>query len=195
MPTVTALRDDRRGRIAIELDGAPWRTVPIDVVVRAGLAEGRSLDRAGLRLFRRELRRAEALAVAGRALRSRDLPYGRVAERLERAAVPPAVVTESLAVLEAAGMVDDSRFATNRAQALAGRGYGNAAISHDLERQGIAAELVAEALRDLEPELGRASRVLHRRGPGARTARYLAARGFSQEAVESALGAGFANDP
>jgi SOS response regulatory protein OraA/RecX len=195
VPTVTALRDDRRGRIAIELDGAPWRTVPIDVVVRAGLAEGRSLDRAGLRLFRRELRRAEALAVAGRALRSRDLPHGRVAERLERAAVPPAAAKESLAVLETAGVVDDGRFATNRAEALAGRGYGDKAISHDLERQGVAAELVAEVLKALEPELGRARRIVNRRGPGPRTARYLAARGFAEEALEVALGAGFANDP
>jgi SOS response regulatory protein OraA/RecX len=194
MPTVTALRDDRRGRIAIELDGAPWRTVPIDVVVRAGLAEGRTLDRAGVRLFRRELRRAEALAFAARALRSRDLPHGRVAERLERAAVPPAVVTESLAVLEAAGVVDDSRFAANRAQALAGRGYGDAAISHDLERQGIAGELVAEALKDLEPELARARRIVDQRGPGPRTARYLATRGFGEEALEAALGAAFEAD-
>jgi SOS response regulatory protein OraA/RecX len=195
VPIVTSLRDDRRGRIAIELDGAPWRTVPIDVVVRAGLAEGRSLDRAGLRLFRRELRRAEALAVASRALRSRDLPHGRVAERLERAAVPPAVAKESLAVLEAAGFVDDGRFAANRAEALAVRGYGDAAISHDLEHQGVTGELVAEVLKGLEPELRRARRIVDRRGPGPRAARYLAARGFSEEAMEAALGAGFANDP
>ena len=38
MPTVTALRDDRRGRVAVELDGAPWRVLPLDVVARAGIA-------------------------------------------------------------------------------------------------------------------------------------------------------------
>ncbi len=69
MPTVTALRDDRRGRVAVELDGVPWRLLPLDVVARAGIAEGRVLDRPALRLLRRELRRAEALrateAVAG----------------------------------------------------------------------------------------------------------------------------------
>src|SRR5207247_9084449 len=90
VPTITALREDRRGRVAVELDGAPWRTVPVGVAGRAGLAEGRSLDRAALRTLRRELRRAEALAVAGRVLRSRDMSRAGLAARLQRAAVAPA---------------------------------------------------------------------------------------------------------
>ncbi|TML26364.1 MAG: hypothetical protein E6G26_11915, partial [Actinobacteria bacterium] len=102
MPTVTALRDDRRGRVAVELDGTPWRVLPVDVVVRAGIAEGRALDRPALRLLRRELRRADALHVAGRALRHRDLSRHRLSERLERAAVTPTVAAESLAALESA---------------------------------------------------------------------------------------------
>ena len=93
--------------------------MPVDVVVRAGLTEGRTLDRAALRLLRRELRKAEALQVATRALRSRDLSRRRLAERLERAAVPPAAAAESLGTLERAGIVDDRRVARLRAQALA----------------------------------------------------------------------------
>jgi hypothetical protein len=60
---VTALRE-RRGHVAVELDGQAWRTVPLEVVVRAGLAVELELDRPRLRLLRRELRRAEALAAA-----------------------------------------------------------------------------------------------------------------------------------
>ena len=59
MPTVTRLRDDGRGRVAVELDDAPWRTLPVDVVARSGLVEGRALDRGALRLLRQELRRDE----------------------------------------------------------------------------------------------------------------------------------------
>jgi len=33
---VTALRAGRRGRVAVDLDDAPWRTLPDDVVVQAG---------------------------------------------------------------------------------------------------------------------------------------------------------------
>jgi SOS response regulatory protein OraA/RecX len=195
VPTVTRLRPERRGRVAVELDGIPWRTVPMDVVVRAGLSEGRTLDRADLRLVGRELRRAEALAVATRALKARDLSEQRLSERLQRAAIAPAVADESIGVLARAGLVDDARFALTRAESLAGRAYGNEAIRHDLERQGVAAELVEQALEGLEPESERARRVVARRGPGPGTARYLASKGFGEEAAEVALDVGFANDP
>jgi regulatory protein len=195
VPTFTALRDDRRGRVAVELDGAPWRSIPVDVVARAGLAEGRALDRADLRLLRRELRRAESLAVATRALRARDMSERRLSERLEQAAIAPAVVEESIGVLARAGLVDDARFARNRAESLAGRGYGDEAIRDDLGRQGVSGELVEDALERLEPERHRARRIVARRGPGAKTARYLASKGFGEGALEAALGVGFANDP
>jgi SOS response regulatory protein OraA/RecX len=195
VPTVTALRADRRGRIAVELDGAPWRVFPVEVVARAGLAEGRSLDRPALRLLRRELRRAEALALAGRALRNRDLSERGLDQRLQRAAVAPAVRSESLEVLSRAGVLDDTRFAQTRAEGLAARGYGDAAIRHDLERRGIDYDLREAALGGLEPEVERARRLVEHRGPGARTARYLASKGFGEEALETALGADFANDP
>jgi SOS response regulatory protein OraA/RecX len=188
VPTVTALRDDRRGRVAVELDGAPWRTLPVEVVARAGLSEGRTLDRAALRLLRRELRRAEALAVAARALRARDLSEQRVTERLAGAAVAPAAVAESLDLLTGAGLVDDRRLARSRAQALAERGYGDAAIEHDLERQGVAGDLIRAALEELPGELERARRLVERRGVGPRTARYLASKGFGEEAIEAAAG-------
>jgi SOS response regulatory protein OraA/RecX len=195
MPTITALRERQRGRIAVELDGSPWRELPVAVVVRAGLAQGRALDRPALRLLRREIRREEALAVATRALRTRDLSERRLAERLERAAVAPAAVAASLEALSGAGLVDDARFAANRAEALASRGYGDAAIRHDLERQGVVQELVEAALEALEGEVGRARRLVERRGSGPKSARYLASRGFGEDAVEAALGADFANDP
>jgi SOS response regulatory protein OraA/RecX len=192
---VTALREDRRGRVAVELDGAPWRTLPLDVVVRAGLVEGRALDRPALRLLRRELRRAEALALASKALSRRDLTKQGVRQRLERSAVAPATAEESLDVLARAGLVDDARFASVRAQALAERGYGDAAIRHDLERQGVDRGLVASALAELDAELERARRIVGRRGRGPKTARFLASKGFGEEAVEAAGVVHFANDP
>lgn len=195
MPTITALRERRRGRVDVELDGAPWRELPLAVVARAGLAAGVSLDRPALRLLRRELRREEALSVATRALRARDLSARRLAERLERAAVAPDTVEASLATLSRAGLIDDGRLARNRAQGLADRGYGDAAIRHDLERQGVDPELVQAAFENIETESERARRLVQARGPGAKTARYLARRGFAEEALEAALGGDFANDP
>ena len=195
MPKVTRLAVERRGRVAVELDGAPWRTLPVDVVARAGLAEGRILDRPALRLLRRELRRAEALEVAGRALRRQDLSARGITERLGRASVAPAAVEESLAVLSRAGLIDDARFARTRAGSLAERGYGDAAIGYDLRLQGVDPELVQQTLESLEREGERARRLVERRGPGAKTARYLASKGFGEEAVEAAVGGDFAFDP
>jgi SOS response regulatory protein OraA/RecX len=195
VPTVTRLAVERHGRVAVELDGARWRTLPMDVVARAGLAEGRMLDRPALRLLRHELRRAEALAVAGRALRRQDLSARGIAERLGRASVAPAAVEESLAVLARAGLVDDARFASTRAGSLAERGYGDAAIRHDLAREGVDGELAAAAVDELEPELERARGIIGRRGSGVRTARHLASKGFGEDAVEAAAGPDFANDP
>ena len=195
MPKVSRLRAERRGRVAVELDGAPWRTLPVDVVVRAGLAEGRELDRPALRLLRQELRRAEALAIAARALRRQDLSERGIAERLTRASVAPAAVEESLAVLARSGLVDDARFARTRAETLAERSYGNAAIRHDLDRRGVAPDVIEAALESLETEAERARRLVERRGPGVSTARYLASKGFGEEALETAAGADFAPDP
>jgi hypothetical protein len=85
------LRERPRGRVEIELDGAPWRLVPADAVVRANLLVGRELDRETARALGRELRRAAALGVATRALRHRDLSRRRLEERLAgRGAAAPA---------------------------------------------------------------------------------------------------------
>jgi regulatory protein len=195
VPTVTALRVQRRGRLAVELDGSPWRLLPAEVVVRAGLAMGLTLDRPTLRLLRRELRRTEALEIAARALRSRDLSSHALAERLDRAGIAPATQEESLAALGRAGLVDDERFCRNRAALLAERGFGDAGIRHDLSRQHVPAPLAEAAVQELEPEADRARRIVERRGTGPRTARYLAGKGFGEEAVEAALGGAFATDP
>jgi len=123
---VTALRSLRPGRVAVELDGAPWRVLPTGVAVAAGLAVGERLGRARLRALRRELRRHEALAAATGALRHRDLSSRALEARLARRSVGPLERAEALQVLERAGVVDDARFAVGRARVLAERGWGDA---------------------------------------------------------------------
>ena len=188
MPQVTALRSERAGRVAVQLDDAPWRTLPLEVVMRAGLRIGQELDRPRARAVRRELRRHEALAVSNRALRHRDLSTRSLERRLEQRAVGPAERAEAVETLKRAGVLDDRRFARSRATALAGRGYGDAAIRFDLERHGLAGELVEDAVADLDPEEARARRVAAAAGGGARAARVLARRGFGADAIEAAAG-------
>jgi len=124
--------------------------------------------------------------VATRALARREFSVCGLRERLARAGVEPADAEEALEALEHAGLVSDARFAEQRAGSLAERGQGDAAIRFELERQGVGAELVEEAIAVLEPERARAARIVSRRGSGPKTAQLLAGRGFDPELVEEA---------
>jgi SOS response regulatory protein OraA/RecX len=192
-PVVTALHERPRGRVEVQLDGAPWRLVPADAVVRSGLFVGRALDRETARTLGRELRRADALGRALRALGPRDRSRRALSDRLTHAGVRADAREEALATLEQTGLVDDARVAATRARSLAERGYGDAAIRYDLEREGVAAELVEEAVASLEPERERAKALVKRRGAEPKTARWLASRGFEAATVEEAVG-GFAEE-
>jgi SOS response regulatory protein OraA/RecX len=185
---VTRLRATRSGRVAVEVDGKRWRTFPEEVVMRAGLAGGLELERTALRTLRRELRRHRALTVATRALRARPVSERRLDERLRRAGFVARERAETLAILRRAGFLDDQRFARARAELLAGRGGGDALIRHDLLEQGFDAETCEHALQGLEPEARRAARVAASRGRSAAAARYLARRGFGEDAIDAAVG-------
>lgn len=195
MVEITALRSRPPGRVSVELDGAPWRVLPVDVAVSVGLAVGERLDRARLRALRRELRRHEALATAAGALRHRDLSKQALDARLARRSVAPLERAETLQVLERAGIVDDARFGATRARILAERGWGDAAIRADLEQQAVSGDLIGPALEALVPEAERAQALMVRRGRGVATARWLARKGFGDDAIEAAAGPGIADDP
>jgi regulatory protein len=193
---VTRLRATGSGRVAVEVDGERWRTFPEEVVVRAGLSSGLELERPFLRGLRRELRRHRALAAATRALQARPLTERRLDERLRRSGFVPRERAEALGTLRRAGFLDDERVALSRAELLADRFGGDAFIRHDLRGQGLDDETIDRALAALTPESTRAVRAAASRGGGVRAARYLARRGFGEEAIEAALGADVvANEP
>lgn len=188
MPRLTSIRELPHDRVALELDGRPWRVVPTNAVARAGLGLGVELDRARARQFRRELRRAEALELAARALGRRDAARAELESRLERRGVVEAVREEALDLLEELGAVDDVRFAAARAEQLAARGYGDAAIRADLEQRGVDEIRAADACSGLAPERDRASRMIAKLGVGAKAAAYLGRRGFGEDVVLEAAG-------
>lgn len=131
--------------------------------------------------------RPDAVQTALRALRSRDRTAAELDARLRERGVAEHDRHDALEALARAGYVDDERFAHARAAALAARGSGDALIRDDLERRGVAAELVEAALSGLEPERLRAEAVVSRRGTGPKTGRYLAARGFAGDVVAAAV--------
>lgn len=129
--------------------------------------------------------REEALAVATRALARREHSAHGLRERLLRAGVSELDADDALEELQRVGLLDDGRFAGERARVLAERGKGDAAIRFELEHAGVEGAEVEAAMAVLEPESERAARLVERRGATVATARLLASRGFDESVVEA----------
>jgi regulatory protein len=136
-----------------------------------------------------EAPRTEALAVATRALARREHSRRSLRERLLRAGVSVGDAEAVVAELQQTGLVDDARFAEERARVLAGKGKGDAAIRFDLERAGVGPDELEAALGTLDPERERAAALVARRGASPATARLLAGRGFDEEVVAALVAA------
>ena len=136
-----------------------------------------------------EAPRTEALAVATRALARREHSQQSLRDRLLRAGVSVGDAEAVVAELQETGLVDDARFAEERARVLAGKGKGDAAIRFDLERAGVGPDELEAALGTLDPERERAAALVARRGASPATARLLAGRGFDEEVVAALVAA------
>ena len=136
-----------------------------------------------------EAPRTEALAVATRALARREHSQRSLRERLLRAGVSVGDAEAVVAELQQTGLIDDARFAEERARVLAGKGKGDAAIRFDLERAGVGPDELEAALGTLDPERERAAALVARRGASPATARLLAGRGFDEEVVAALVAA------
>lgn len=135
------------------------------------------------------------LDIAVGALRAHDRSRSDVEARLARAGVAPDDVRETLAALERLGYLDDQRFAFARAEELAERGYGNEWIRRDLRGHGVERETAAAAVEALTSEPERAARLVSGSGgaPDRRLAARLHRKGFSADAIESAVAGAFAD--
>ena len=189
MPRITALRPGRGERVRVELDGAAWRTLPTGAIVAAGLSVGSELDRVRARELARALRRSRALTAASAALSRRDRSSAGLEAYLGARGIASADRVQAVETLERLGYVDDARFAADRAAQLARRGFGDEGIRCRLEQEGLGSEQVDAALAALAPEAERAHDLVAGGDVTPKLARRLAAKGFSAEAIEAALGA------
>jgi len=131
-----------------------------------------------------------AVDAALRALRHRDRSTAEIRERLDAAGYAREEREEAIETLVRTGLLDDARFAALRARSLAERGAGDIRIRHELRRASVPPELVEDALVSVEPEAERARSVVARRGPGAKTARFLHGKGFSEEIIAGVVAGG-----
>jgi regulatory protein len=136
---------------------------------------------------------SDPVDLAAKALQHRDRSRSQIDERLARAGVEEEYRADALDALERIGYVDDARFAGQRAESLAGRGYGDEAISAFLIADGVTPAVAAATVGALPPEAERAAAIVARLGASPRTAARLARKGFGEDAVEAAAGE-FATD-
>lgn len=98
-------------------------------------------------------------------------------------------------------LLSDERYVEMRLNARSAR-FGNARLAHELRTQGVAEELVSEALASAADELTRARQVWQRKfgetpadaGERARQMRFLMSRGFSGETIRRVLRGDFEDD-
>ena len=189
MPEITGLREVSANDVLVELDGAPWRKIPLTAAARAGLSIGKRLEREDLRLLGRELRRAEALTKATRMLARRPLSRALLEDRLEKKGVAPVALEEAVQVLERAQYLNDRSYALERARSLAERSYGDAAVRYVLEQERVGSELIEEAVAALKPEIERAQAIAETVPDRNRLLGRLARRGFDLDTIEQIAGA------
>ena len=124
---------------------------------------------------------------------------------LSRKLAPHAESAEQLEALlddlTARRLLSDERYVEMRLNARSAR-FGNARLAHELRTQGVAEELVSEALAGGTDELTRARQVWQRKfgeppadtGERARQMRFLMSRGFSGETIRRVLRGDFEDD-
>ena len=142
---------------------------------------------------RKQPQTSDPVDLAAQALRHRDRSRTQIDERLARAGVDDENRADALDALERIGYLDDARFARQRAESLADRGYGDEAISALLAADGVTPDVVGAAVGGLRPEAERAAEIVASLGASPRTAARLARKGFGEDAVEAAAGE-FATD-
>jgi regulatory protein len=143
----------------------------------------------------RELERAMRLAY--RAVGSRERTVAELRTFLERKRVEPAAIDEAVVELTEAGFLDDARYAQRFAEDKRELDrWGSERIARELQRRGIAPDLVERAVADRgrEAELETALMVLQQRGAPPRDDRernrawgLLVRRGYEAEIAYEAV--------
>ncbi len=127
----------------------------------------------------------------------RDYSSKKMTEKLAKLSFASDVINETLIRLRTEGALSDIRFAASRTNGLINRGKGPRAIQAKLKEAGLAKEMIANALGELEIDwTARARKLLNRKfgdtppsdhKDWAKRARFLNARGFDESSVRSAL--------
>lgn len=139
-----------------------------------------------------------AIDLAYKAVARRDLTVAELRARLEGKHVPPEAIDDAVAELEDTGFLDDARYAAQFAEDKRElEQWGTERIARDLDRRGIARDLIEAAVssHSRDSELRTALLLLERRHPTAprddrerdRAWQMLVRRGYAPEIAYDAI--------
>ncbi len=201
MPRLTQIKETKKGRLALFLDGEFVFSLDEETFARANLHEGDDLESWQVEDLRKQSDTRRALDKAMDYLSLRDHASGELYQKLCRKFDAPSA---AYAVARAGelGLVDDAGFARRRAAELLRKRKSRREILTDLAAKGIDRDTAAEAVEALyeceeegeDPELATARALVQRHyaaklaaGKRDQVAAALARRGFSHAIIREAL--------
>ena len=198
---VTSLTPDARqpGYVIVQVDGARYASLPVEVAGGLGLAEGAELDGDRLERLKRAADGEAAYQVAARLLAMHPRSVYELLAKLRERGHNPGAAAAAVGRLETAGVLSDETFARHFARVRAPRGHGPSRLLHDLLSKGVDRRLAERAIAEvLEAEglnaPGRARALAKKRAAQLgglpprqqrrRLLAYLARRGFRGREVQ-----------
>lgn len=157
---IEAIEPDRRqkGVVRIVIDGRTILSLPDDLVVREQLAVGAEVTPERLERLVGAVDREAAYRTALRALERRSFAKRDLHRRLVLKGHLPELAAEAVERAEAAGFLDDAKYARQYVISRSARGRGPARLRRELAQVGVARELIDSALAELstsDPEAER----------------------------------------
>ena len=199
MPTITQIKETKKGRLALFLDGEFAFSLDEDTFAAAALHEEDEVEEWRLEELRKQSDTRKALDKAMDLLSLRDHAAGELYQKLCRKFDGPSAAY-AVAKAQELGLLDDAAFARRRAAELLRKRKSRRAILDDLAAKGIDRDTAAGAVETLyageeqDPELTAAVQLVQRHyaaklaaGRRDQVAAARARRGFSHAVIRQAL--------
>lgn len=201
MPRLTQIKETKKGRLALFLDGEFAFSLDEDTFASANLHEGDELEDWQVEDLRKQSDTRRALDKAMDYLSLRDHAAGELYQKLCRKFDGPSAAY-AVARAQELGLLNDADFARRRAAELLRKRKSRREILTDLSAKGIDRDVAAEAVEALyqtdedgeDPELATARTLVERRyaaklaaGKREQVAAALARRGFSHAIIREVL--------
>ena len=207
MPQITAVKETKRGRLALFVDGEFAFSLDTETFADADLHEEDEIESFRLEELRRRSDTRKAVDRALDILALRDHAAGELYQKLCRKFDPHSAAA-AVAKAEELGLLNDADFARRRAAELMRKRKSRREVEQDLAAKGIDRDTAAQVLEELyapedgpDPEVAAACALVQRQyarklaeGKRPQVMAALARRGFSYAVIRTALEANDAGE-